>query len=213
MARAFAGPLCRYFAGDGDASAFRDGVLRWRVDLARALGARLRAQLRWREDPLEEGLWCDLGEAGWTALRLFAFYADRSDLELPDVVPALCELDREYRAAQDSKFERSRYGQLLACTLWLPVEMEFTCRVPLPDGENAEIGSLPVLRDQLRWLNQRTFAVDEARIVDWASESAAAGGPLLPAAQRGMAALWTTVAAAVQSGLPLAVAESGRGIR
>jgi hypothetical protein len=205
MARAFAGPLCRWFAGDGDPAAFLDGVLRWRQDLAQALGLRLRVPLDWREDPHDDGRWCDLGDAGWTALRLFAFYADRSDLELPDTVPARPELDREFRSALDAKFERSRYGQLLACTLWLPVEMEFTCRVPLPDGETAEVGSLPVLGDQLRWLQQRTWQAGDAEVERWADLPAERGGALLGAAQRGFAGLWRAATVARRRGVPLLV--------
>ena len=208
MARAFAGPLCRFFAGEhGDAAALVAGVEAWRGELARALGRNLRAPLAWAEDATAPALWADLGDAGWMALRLFAFYAERSDLELPDTVPALLELDQQWRSAQDQKFERSRYGQLLACRCWLPAEFAFTARVPLPDGEPAEVGSLPVLRDQLRWLNQRTFAVDEANAADWAQQPAPPGGALLPAAQRGFAALWAAVVDAQQRGLPVIVAE------
>ncbi len=208
MARAFAGPLCRLFAGErGEPLTFVDGVLRWRQDLAAALGNRLPAPLDWAEDPAGAWLWTDLGDAGLMALRLFAFCADRSDLELPDTVPALLELDPDYRQAQDQKFERSRYGNLLACRCWLPLDFPFTARAPLPDGESAEIGSLAVLGDQLRWLNQRTFQADQAQIEGWAALPAPAGGALLPAAQRGYAALWAAVEAARARSQPLAVVE------
>lgn len=208
MARAFAGPLCRFFAGDrGEPLTFQQGVLDWRRDLQRALGANLAAPLDWSEDPTAPGHWSDLGAAGLVALRLFAFYAERSDLDLPDTVPALLELDRDYRAAADGKFARSLYGQLLACRCWLPVEFGFTARVPLPDGEFAEVGSLPVLRDQLRWLNQRTFAADQAQLVAWRALPADPGGALLPAAQRGLAGLWAAVAAAERTRWPAIVLE------
>ena len=209
MARAFAGPLCRFFAGErGAPITFVAGVEAWRSELARALGNNLRAPLLWSEDPTVPALWADLGDAGWMALRLFALYAERSDLELPDTVPALLELDRDWRSAHDQKFAKSNYGQLLACRCWLPAEFAFTARVPLPDGEAAEVGSLPVLRDQLRWLNQRTFAVDEADVAGWAQEPAHAGGPLLPAAQRGFAGLWAVVSDALRRGVPVIVAET-----
>jgi hypothetical protein len=212
MARAFTGPLCRFFAATAGADAggprsFVAGVERWRRDLAHALGGRLRGELQWSEDPDADGFWSDCGDAGWLALRLFAFYAERSDLELPDTVPALLELDRDYRQAQDQKFERSRYGQLLACRCWLPLAFPFTARVPLPDGESAELGSLPVLHDQLRWLNQRTFQGDETEIGGWIALPAVAGGPLLPAAQRGFAALWLAAQHARHARQPLLIGE------
>lgn len=208
MARAFAGPLCRYFAGArGEAVTFVAGVDAWRRDLAKGLGQNLKAALDWREDPELPAFTQDLGEAGWMALRLFAFYAEKSDLELPDTVPALLELDRDYRLAQDAKFATSRYGQLLACRVWLPVELPFTARVPLPDGDSAEVGSLPVLRDQLRWLNQRTFDAGADAIAAWQQEPALAGGPLLAAAQRGFAGVWAAVQDAERRRLPVVVDE------
>lgn len=208
MARAFAGSLCRYFAGArGEAVTFVAGVEAWRRDLAHALGKNLKASLDWREDPDLPVCTRDLGDAGWMALKLFAFYADRSDLELPDTVPALLELDRDYRTEQDGKFQKSRYGQLLACRVWLPIELPFTARVPLPDGESAEIGSLPVLRDQLRWLNQRTFGADEDVVATWAQLPAMPGGELLAASQRGFAGLWAVVQDGIARRLPVVVDE------
>lgn len=208
MARAFVGPLCRYFAGErGEPVTFVQGVEQWRADLQEALGARLKPRLAWQEEPEEPVRHTDLGPAGWMALRLFAFYADRSDLDLPDAVPALLELDREYRAALDAKFERSKYGHLLSARLWLPQDFPITARVALPDGDAIDLGSLPVLQDQLRWLNQRTFQADEAQITGWVDLDAEPGGPLLAAAQRGFAGLWAAVADAKDRRLPLLVEE------
>ena len=151
MATASAGPLCRFYAASPSAALpLLYGIEAWQRDLVESLTGRLSSPMSWREDPAQEPLVADLGEAGWMALRLLAFYAERSDLELPDTVPALLELDREYRAALDAKFATSRYGQLLACRAWLPHDFPFTVRAPLPDGEAAEIGSLSVLYDQLR---------------------------------------------------------------
>ena len=209
MVRAFAGPLCRYYAKErGDAAAAVAGVQAWRQDLIAALAGRVQEQsLQWSEDPDATGLWTDLGEAGWPALRLFAFYAERTELELPDTVPRLLELDRDYRQAIDEKFERSRYGQLLACSVWLPSEFPITLQAPMPDGQSAEIGSLPILRDQLRWLNERTFQVDESSIADWLSMAAGGGGALLPAALGGYAGLWAAVGAGAESGSPVVVCQ------
>lgn len=205
---AFAGPLSRFFARGDDAEAERlvAGVELWRDHLCSAVAPKVAAQLVWDERaPVVAD--CDLGEAGLEALRLFAFYAERTDLELPDTVPALLELDREWRAAADAKFERSRYGHLLACRVWLPGDFPVTLRAPLPDGEAAEIGSLAVLRDQLKWLNDRTFAGDAAAIAAWRTLPAPAGGELLAAARRGYAGLTPAVAAAVAAGVPLLLRE------
>lgn len=206
MAQAFAGPLCRCYANaPGPAARLLPGVLAWRRELAAALGDRLPGALDWREDPEVAGLVAELGDAGFAALRLFACYAERSDLELPDTVPLPPGLDRAFRAAQDRQFAGSRYGQLLACRLWLPLEFVFTARAPLPDGEEAELGSLVVLRDQLRWLNQRTWQADEGEIARWSSMPAPAGGALLPAAQRGFAGLWAAVQWGIAARQPVVI--------
>jgi hypothetical protein len=204
---AFAGPLCRCFAlSEAAARALLPGVQSWRRELVRALGDRLPA-LDWPEDPAEAGVAEDLGDAGWAALRLFAVYAERSELELPDTVPPLPELDRAFRGAQEERFARSRYGHLLACTVWLPGDFPLTVRAPLPDGEPVELGSLAVLHDQLRWLNQRTFAADAGAVAAWRELPAPAGGELLAAARRGFAALSAAVQWARAHGLPVLLRE------
>lgn len=207
MVTAVAGPLCRFYAaaGVGDAAVLQAGVLRWRIDLQAALGDRLPGALCWDEaldGPVAEA---DLGPAGLTALRLLAVHAERTDLELPGSVPAIPELDRAYREAADQKFVRSHFGQLLAAELWLPLDFAFTVRAPLPDGREAEIGSLPLLLDQLRRLNGRTFQADPDAFARWRQLPAAPGGDLLDAARRGLAGLLAAAAAAHAACLPLAL--------
>lgn len=203
MVIAFAGPLSRFFGKDEeDAVRLRPGVEAWRADLVSSVAEKVGAQLEWDEasDTVFE---CDLGESGWTALRLFAFYAERSDLEWPDTVPALPEFDTRWREAADDKFSRSLYGQLLAAEMWLPGEFPVTIRAPRPDGDAAEIGSLKVLADQLLWLNQRTFQADQQEITTWLDMPATAGGVFLMAARHGYAALSAAVAVAQEATVPL----------
>ncbi len=208
MAHAFAGTLSRYFAGDaGDAVRLRAGVEAWRDDLRASVADKVKAQLVWDEAAAATWL-SDLGDAGWMALRLFAFYAERPDLELPDTVPPLLELDAEWRAAADAKFAKSRCGHLLACRVWLPGDFPVTMKAPLPDGETAEIGSLDLLADQLRRLNEQTFAADVAAVAAWSTLPAPPGGDLLDAARRGYAGLWAAVAAAVRARVPVIVREA-----
>lgn len=207
MASVFAGPLSRFYAqGGGDAARLRVGVEAWCADLRASVAQKVATQLVWDEGSASALSW-DLGEAGWLALRLFAFYAERSDLEMPDTVPALLELDPDWRAASDGKFAKSLYGQLLACRMWLPGEFPVTMRAPLPDGESAEIGSLVVLMDQLRWLNQRTFQADQDQFAGWLVLPAVAGGELINAARRGLAGLWAAVEAATRARVPVVVRE------
>lgn len=203
MAIAFAGPLSRWYARTGrDAASMRPGVEAWRADLRGALADKVRQQLEWDEGA-EVAQSFDLGDAGWPALRLFAFYAEKSELELPDTVPHLLEFDAEWRAAADAKFATSKFGQLLACSTWLPGDFPVTFRVPMPDGDSAEIGSLDVLAGQLRRLNERTLQADTSEVAAWMELPAPPGGELVAAARRGYSALVGAVTVAVRCRVPV----------
>lgn len=207
MATAFAGPLSRFFAAaGGDAARLRVGVEAWRDDLRASVAEKVRAQLAWDEGA-ETTFVSDLGESGWMALRLLAVYSEHSELEWPDTVPPLLELDPCWRNDTDAKFPKTLYGQLLACRVWLPGDFPVTLRAPLPDGEAADIGSLTGLADQLRWLNQRTFQADAEAVTAWRRLAAPAGGELLGCARRGYAGLLAAVEVAVHARVPLVVRE------
>lgn len=204
MATVFAGALSRFFAArDGAApERLRAGVEAWRDDLRAAVSPKVAAELAWDEGS-ELVHTADLGDSGFLAVRLLALLADQPELEWPDTVPALLELLPEWRAAADTKFERSRYGQLLACEGWLPGDFPVTLRLPLPDGAITEVGSVDVLADQLQWLNQRTFDAGSDAVAAWASLPAPPGGPLVDAARRGFTGLALAAAFARRHRLPL----------
>lgn len=209
MASAVAGPLSRFFAArdGGDPARYMAGVQQWQRDLLAALASKPTRPQPWREDATA-ALTVELGEAAVPSLRLFALYAERADLELPATAPLPLELDRSWRQAAEAAFAGSLYAQLLAPTLWLPGSFPFTCRAPLPDGAAAEIGSLPLLDEQLRRLNQRTFQADAAAMAAWAGLPATAGCDLLDAARAGHAGLAAAAAFAVQHALPLLLREA-----
>jgi len=216
VAGVWAGPLSGWYArggagggggvgGAGGAARLRSGVEAWRADLRASVGAVIAEQLVWDEGAAVAGWW-ELGDAGWTALRLFAVYAERPEVEMPDVVPAVPELDRVWREAADAKFARSVYGQVVACSVWLPGDFPATLRVPMPDGEVAEVGSVVVLGQQLKWLNARTFAADEVAVAAWGGLPAVVGGSgFLDAARRGFAGLWAAAGVGVREGVPVVV--------
>jgi len=206
VVEAYAGPLSRWFGGgdEQEAARLRAGVEQWREDLRSSVAEKVGEQLIWDEESGCDARF-DLDLAGWMGLRLFAFYAERSDLEWPDTVPPLLELDQEWRKASDQQFGKSHYGQILACDMWLPGEFPVTVRAPRPDGEAAEIGSLKVLSDQLLWLNQRTFQADQELIVEWQGQPAPLGAPLLEAARRGYAMIAAACARAIDERVPLVV--------
>lgn len=215
MAIAFVGPLTRWFADFGAAAAagaasaarLRPGIEAWREDLRASVADKVRAELYWDEGAATTAVH-DLGDSGFLAVRLLAFLADHSELEWPDTVPPLLEVVREWRADADAKFPRSRYGHLLACHVWLPGDFPVTFRVPLPDGEAAEVGSVQVLADQLKWLNQRTFQADAEEVVRWSTLPAPAGGEFVAAARRGLGGMLAAVAAAREWRLPIVVRQA-----
>ena len=84
-------------------------------------------QLVWDES-VDVATTHDLGESGWMALRLFAFYAERADLEMPDNVPPLLELDADWRAASESKFERIKHKSTV--TLEPEDTLRFSLAIP-----------------------------------------------------------------------------------
>ena len=203
MAIAFAGALSRFFGSDEEESVrLRAGVAAWRQDLVSSVAEKVGAQLEW-DEASDTHFESDLGESGWIALRLFAFYAERSELDWPDTVPALPEFDTMWRAAAEEQFSKSLYGQLLACEMWLPGEFPVTIRAPRPDGDAAEIGSLKVLSDQLQWLNQRTFQASVEEIASWREMPADPGGDFLTATRRGYAALRAAAEIAQTNSIPL----------
>lgn len=207
MAEVFAGPLSRWYAkADHDVDQLRLGVETWREDLRASVAEKVAQQLVW-DERVDVAVTHDLGESGWMAVRLFAFYAERADLEMPDTVPPLLELDSEWRASSEAKFDRSHYGQLLACRVWLPGDFPLTMRVPMPDGDTWELGSAAVLKDQLKWLNQRTFAAGQQEIERWAGLPAPVGGELLDAARRGFHGLSAAVEVGIRERLPIVVRE------
>jgi hypothetical protein len=207
VATAFVGPMSRFFArAPEEAAKLRYGVEAWRADLRSSVAEKVSAQLVWNEGSTVAQSF-DLGESGWMGLRLFAFYAERSDLEMPDTVPGLLELDSEWRAAHDAKFGKTLYGQLLACRGWLPGDFPLTIKAPLPNGETAELGSMKAMADQLRFLNQRTFQADACEFANWLEVPAPAGAGIIDAARRGYAALEAAAALALHEGLPLLVRE------
>lgn len=206
MAIVHVGPLSRWYArSGGDPARLRVGVEAWREDLRAAVADKVGQQLLWDEGSTV-AVSFDIGEAGWMALRLFALYAEKAEFDLPDAVPPLLELDGEWRAAADEKFAKSKFGQVLACSVWLPGDFPVTFRVPMPDGEALEVGSVGVVADQLKWLNGRTFGADAAAIAGWSEMAAPAGGELIAAARRGYSGLTAAVAVAVRERLPVVVA-------
>lgn len=200
----YVGPLCRFFAADAaQAAANRDGVVAWLADVATSLEGKLRGELEWDEDPHAEPDRFDLGSGGLDAVRLLAIYADRPELDLPDTLPHPLGLDPAWAAAERTNFDRSRYGHLVAASIWLPADFDFTFKGPRPDGAEATFGSLIALQDQLEFVNARTFQASHQLLEEW---RALPGERFVDIARRGLGGVTGAVRLAVTRRLPLAVA-------
>jgi hypothetical protein len=164
----YRGPLSEFFAGrDGAATADRvPAVLAWRAHLASKLGAALREPLAWPEEA-GDAQRILLPARALEALRLLAVYADRAELELPDDLPPLLDLDPVWQQAVNQDFRGSRFAQVLAPDCWLPADFDLTLRHAYPDGTPAVFGSATALRFQLRALNRTTLQLDLAEIAEW----------------------------------------------
>ncbi len=187
------------------------GVDAWRADLQASMAEKGEPKL----DP-EALVWAESGSAtpetfplgaGLVGVRLLAVYADRTDAEWPDLLPRIPELDPNYRAAADANWSRSRFGQLLAATLWLPAAFDFTIDFPLPDGRPAELGSAEVLLEQIERLNAVTVQLDSSILSDSAAVDVdAASGDFVDAAICGLGGFYRAVSLAVEQRLPLLLA-------
>ncbi|MDA1223190.1 MAG: hypothetical protein O3B85_14300 [Planctomycetota bacterium] len=197
------GPLCRYFAADEPEAVARvDGVLAWREDVRESLAERLRGELYWPEDPHAEPRIFAFGRGELDAVRLLAVHADRPELDIPDALPDPLGLDPIWAAAESSGFDKSRYGHLGAAAFWLPWDFDFTFRGPRPDGADATFGSLPALRDQVSYLNARTFQASDEGLLAFCDVE---GDRFVDIVRRGLGRMSAAVRSAADAGLPLSV--------
>jgi hypothetical protein len=160
--------------GQDAEAVIRAAVLRWREGLNRWLGDRLAGPLDWDEsDPAP----CFTDKPGWDGYGgtlLLAAHDEHPELPPPARVSADWPDDPAYQAAS-APGAGSRYAQLLTPELWLPCRFEFIVRTQDITGEEVELGSSPVLLDQLELLSARYR-------LDGRPPPPPADGPSLPAA-------------------------------
>ena len=230
----YAGTLTRYYAGDWDpagppagsapaspvdmlrakarrAVAYdedktRAAVVEWRETLSQDLQARLSYPLDWDESP--DALYA-AGTPTWdaySALLLWAAYAEHPELHLPDEADEDWTKDRAYQASNALGY-KSRYGQLLyGPELWLPCDFAFTFRAASVKRIQMRIGSSVALLLQLQQLNQATWQADAAALQDWRQPprpGPARGATLEPRARFAFAVFSSLAAFSVHYQVPL----------
>ncbi len=204
------GPLSVYFASLTGKSAdeLRGGVERWAQDVGESLGKRLKSPLRWSEEASAVAEQIELGR-GLDAVRLLAVHAQATDQDLPDALPAQLADDQVYREAEQRSFQKSHYGQVLVADCWLPGDFDFTFRVPRPDGEDWTFGSLAACRDQLHFLEARTFGLSAEARAEFAAAPLDDLASFVKQARAGLARMRTAVDRAFDHGLPVALQRLG----
>lgn len=173
----------------------------WRAHLAGKLAPHLQFELTW-DERMGQAMGVPLDPRTLHGLKLLAVYADRTDLDLPAVLPLVLEQDPVFAAAQGSDFARSRFSQILVPDLWLPAEFDLTVKFTWPDGLEATFGSVVALRDQLTELNRVCFQLDAQALRD-AITATPEGVDPVSFAQAGLAAFLFGAELAGQRRLPL----------
>lgn len=181
-------------------AAIRAAVGDWQVHLNRKLES-YRVRIAWNEDDVGLQLRVPVAPAALRAVRLLAVYVDRSDLDLPDELPADLASDPVWTQASANEFESVRLAQVVVPDCWLPGQFDLTVRHAYPDGLEATFGSVEALRVQLEELNRTTFQEERAELET--ATDPAGGRDLLALARPGLAALWRAADAAAAAAVPM----------
>ena len=92
---------------------------------------------------------------GYSGLLIWAAHAEHPDLPLPDEVPESWVEDPAFQRSTVREF-KSKYRTILEPELWLPTEFPFIFNAPSLVSENACIGSVFTLKQQLDELHSQT---------------------------------------------------------
>lgn len=202
----YVGTLSRYYGGPGSAPDHdaRLSVLVWRDRLSLALQQHLDDLLDWDESPTAPYFSTALGWEGYSALLLWAAYAEHPELPRPEAATAEWEADPAFRASNAEGFA-SRYGHLLyGPELWLPCSFGFTFRVEDAAGEQVTIGSSVALLAELQALNVATLRADTPTRAAWLQAGPPQGEANLESwARYGLAVFLEQAARSVNYELPM----------
>jgi hypothetical protein len=207
----FVGSLTRYYggaAGRGVAGAenpehLRAAVLTWRAALNEKLGDSIAAPLDWDETPGAPHFMGRLGWGGFSALVLWAAYAEHPGLRRAGLLPGEWENDPALARSNAEGF-RSRYSHIVRnVELWLPLAFPFTLESEGVGGHRIVIGSVATLRHQLVDLNNATWKADAAAVKEWGRRPSSDDAPLELRARYGFAAMVEAARQAERYRLPM----------
>jgi len=202
----YVGTLTRYYGSDGQApdDDTRLSVLMWRDSLSLALEEHLEDPLDWDESAAAPHFTAELGWQAYSALLLWAAYAEHPELPRPEAATAEWEADPAYRAS-NAEGLASHYGQLLyGPELWLPCSFGFTFHAEDVCGDQVTIGSSVALLAELQALNAATLRAETATRAAWLHAGPPQGEASLERwARYGLAVFLEQANRSVAHGLPM----------
>ncbi len=156
-----------------DPALIQEAVRLWRRALEDGLRSDLPQGLSWDERANAPYYTDRPAWEGYAALMLHAAYTEHPNLSRPLKVMKNWEQDAAFVASRSPDF-KSRFSQLLAPTIWLPCDFEFTFETEDVAGNMVMFGSSFALLNQLNQLNAETFRGNDLDLTRWRSEYAQA---------------------------------------
>jgi hypothetical protein len=193
---------------DGDpgppppASEVRAVVEAWRNALNRSMTGQGFEPLVWSEDDGQEYFTDRPGWEGYSALLLWAAYAQFPDARPPQALPEDIAMDPIYQKVMADDTSQ-KFPTLLSASLWLPGDFRFCFDAPsLIEDEEVMITSCGGLLDQLRKLKTMEPRWSEPSLMN-RIRSKSRGVSLQEAAQLGMRVFTELAEKAVEHRLPI----------
>lgn len=176
-------------------------VQAWRDAINRSLAQHSLGPIEWSESGDQPYFTDRPGWEGYSALQLWAAYAERPDRQAPYALPETWAVDKVWQSVVDDE-KNIHFRTILQATIWLPGDFEFCFKFPaLTEGDEVMIASTASFRNQLREL--------ESKPVQWGSASLMSkllkknAVPLEEAAKWGRESFLAIAEKAVEHGLPI----------
>lgn len=196
-AKSWLGRLLGRFRPSGEASA-AEAVRRWRDRVGGELGI---AGLEWNEAPDAEYA---TDKPAWDCYGALALWASYDELPRAPRRETAEGWDQDSALLTSRMNPKSRYRHLVADTeIWLPVAFEQPLRTDALTGDSVVVGSSVRLLEELRELNDRTWAADDDRIAKWRYDGAEYGAPLEISARFGFSIFYDLTRRSVAARLPM----------
>jgi hypothetical protein len=177
----------------------------WCQALNRGLGANLHAPLSWSEAPDTPYFTDRPGYPGYSGLMLWAVYADKPHLPVPEVLPEGGWYEDPVFVAALERESGTRFRQIIQPAYWLPGNFSFCFQGPSPVGEESFIGSSTALVEQLELLNRSTFSATSEQLASYLQEQIEARNEVEHAAKFTLAVFLDLATKAVAHRLPMLI--------